>query len=266
MQLRPWSVVVASVIFASFGCAAETAPSSEGGEPAVAETSQALKKEALDVSFQDCSEVASITTISVAKARTVVPTSFTLAGDATGAPFVVRIANCNAVRIDGGAPEAGTVAQLGISVVSPDGSGDINNYTAFYYTTSSRLAKELKKRGVPAEHVPDLTYAISGSGASKTLSIDVPVDCHESFHVGAPIVEPGTFAIPFTANWWVQKGNKRTKMSTPIPSIRFGGATATLDASHFSDLRTLLGRSTTTFTLLDSFNRFASAPMTVTVD
>jgi hypothetical protein len=265
MQLRLSSVFVASVVFASLGCAAETAPSSEEPESVVGETSQGLKKEALDVSFQNCSEVASITTLSVAKARTVVPSSFMLAGDASGAPFVVRIANCNAVRIDGGAPEAGTVAQLGISVVSPDGTGDINNYTAYYYTTSARLARELKKRGVPAEHVPNLTYAIATSGASKTLSINVPVDCHESFRVTAPIVEPGTFAIPFTANWWVQNGNMRTKMSTPIPSIRFGSATATLDASRFPELRSLLGRSTTTFTLLDSFNRFASAPMTVTV-
>jgi hypothetical protein len=123
MQLRLSSVFVASVVFASLGCAAETAPSSEEPESVVGETSQGLKKEALDVSFQNCSEVASITTLSVAKARTVVPSSFMLAGDASGAPFVVRIANCNAVRIDGGAPEAGTVAQLGISVVSPDGTG-----------------------------------------------------------------------------------------------------------------------------------------------
>lgn len=84
-----------------------------------------------DVSFNDCSELASITTISVARARTVVPASFALGGDATGVPFVVRVAHCRAVSIDGAAPRAGTVAQLGVSVVSPDGTGDINNYTAF---------------------------------------------------------------------------------------------------------------------------------------
>src|SRR6476469_1612879 len=61
-----------------------------------------------DVEFTDCSELASITTITVAKARTVVPASFTLAGDASGAPFVVRVAHCRAVSVDGSAPEAAT--------------------------------------------------------------------------------------------------------------------------------------------------------------
>ena len=125
------------------------------------------------VEFTDCSELASITTITAAKARTVVPASFTLAGDASGTPFVVRVAHCRAVSVDDSAPEAATVAQLGVSIVSPDGTGDINNYTAWYFTTSLRLAVKLQLLGVPAQWTPGLGYSlVPGSANSGTLRID----------------------------------------------------------------------------------------------
>jgi hypothetical protein len=142
------------------------------------------------VEFTDCSELASITTITVAKARTFVPPSFTLAGDAGGTPFVVRVAHCRAVSVDGSAPDAGTVAQLGVSIVSPDGTGDINNYTAWYYTTSQRLAVKLQLLGVPAQWTPGLGYnLVPGSANSGTLRINLAAG-HPAFHVTAPVVEP----------------------------------------------------------------------------
>jgi hypothetical protein len=61
----------------------------------------AMPRPSFGVEFTDCSELASITTtttIATAKARTVVPTSFTLAGAAGGVPFVVRVANGRAMR------------------------------------------------------------------------------------------------------------------------------------------------------------------------
>lgn len=246
------------------GCVAEDTSAtdeqaSEDGD-SIDVTSQELKAKPLSVSFNDCSELASITTISVAKARTVVPSSFKLAGDANGAPFVVRVANCAAVSIDGGPPEAGTVAQLGISLVPPDGTGDINNYTAWYYTTSRALSKALRRQGVPAQWVPNLRYQLTGG----TLTIDAQRPAEAPFHVTAPVVEPN-YVVPFQANWWVQNGCSRTKMSTPIPSISFGSAKATLTTPPKGQLARLLGSSTATFALLDSFNRFATAPMTVTV-
>lgn len=82
-------------------------------------------------------------------------------------------------------------------------------------------------------------------------------------HTTREDAEPG--ANPFLANWWVQNGPFRTKMSTPIPSIRFGGATATLTTPRQGQLGRLLECSAETFALLDSFNRFPTAPMTVSV-
>ena len=264
------SVSVVAVVASVMGCAteatdnAETATRESAGEADTAALGVAtteLNAGPLQVSFNGCSELASITTIAVTEARKVVPSSFTLAGDASGTPFVVRVADCSAVIIDGSAPEAGTVAQLGVSVVSPDGTGDINNYTAWYYTTSLRLALGLNARGVHAQWVPRLSYDLAGSN----LTIDVNHPGHPAFHVTAPVIEPGPGAIPFHANWWEQNGPFRTKMSTPIPSIRFGGATATLTTPRNGQLGRLLGSSTETFALFDSFNRFPTAPMTVSV-
>jgi hypothetical protein len=215
------------------------------------------------VEFTDCSELASITTITVAKARSVVPASFTLARDVGGVPFVVRVAHCGAVSIDGSAADAATVAQLGVSIAPPDGTGDIDNYTAWYYTTSLRLALKLRLVGVPAQWVPRLGYDLVQNSANiGTLSVDMTAG-HPAFRVTAPVVEPAAATIAFQANWWIQSGTHRTKMSTPIPGLRFGSATATLTTHRDGRLGRLLEGSTETFALLDSYNRFDQAHMTV---
>jgi len=215
------------------------------------------------VEFTDCSELASITTITVAKARSVVPASFTLARDVGGVPFVVRVAHCGAVSIDGSAADAATVAQLGVSIAPPDGTGDINNYTAWYYTTSLRLAVKLRLAGVPAQWVPRLGYDLVQNSANiGTLSVDMTAG-HPAFRVTAPVVEPAAATIAFQANWWIQSGTHRTKMTTPIPGLRFGSATATLTTHRDGRLGGLLEGSTETFALLDSYNRFDQAHMTV---
>jgi len=60
------------------------------GQGTAAVTHQ-LPASSFGVEFTDCSELASIATITVAKARTVVPASFTLGGGDNGVPFVVRV-------------------------------------------------------------------------------------------------------------------------------------------------------------------------------
>jgi hypothetical protein len=188
-----------------------------------------------------------------------------LGGDANGVPFVVRVAHCQAMSIDGAAPQAGTVAQLGVSIVSPDRTGDINNYTAFYYTTSQQLARQLQLAGVPADYAPQLRYDLLPNTDHTAGTLNIGVPGRPAFRIAGPIVEPPPAAVPFLANWWIQGGIGLTKMSTPIPALRFGQATSTLQTPPGSRLGRLLGSSTETFALLDSFNRFPGAQMTVTV-
>ena len=253
---QPFALLVLSILFA--GCATEAAD-----EPAAEEvgtTSEELKLRPLDVAFAGCSEVASVAPVPVAQARPAVPANLALAGDGTVAPFVVRIANCSSVRVDGGPSESGTVAQLGVGIVSPDGTGDINNYVAGYYTTSLRLALRLQLLGISAQWAPRLDYDLSGS----TLDIDVRPPSRPAFHVTSQVVEPPSSTIPFVANWWEQRGSRLTKMSTPIPAIHFGSAQTTLTTAPRSPLASLLGApQIASFPFLDSFNRFDAATMTV---
>ena len=217
----------------------------------------------LEVAFANCSEFAGITTIAMKDARPVVPSSFTLAGARDAVPFVVRVAHCERVSIAGFAPEAATVAQLGVSVASPDGTGDINNYALWYYTTNARLAVALRQYGVPTQWVPQLRYQL-GLDAHSRLSINVAPG-RPAFRINSAVADPTSAPVSFTANWWAESDLGRTKMSTPIPALQFGSAATTLKTAHAGDLGQLLHSSTATFAVLDSFNRFATAPMITTL-
>jgi hypothetical protein len=256
---RRGSVLIAGVtliLAASAGAATARGPAVVAAEELAGRTTA--------VTFSKCSELASITTISPAQARSVVPASFILAGDNRGAPFVVRVADCDAVTVDGGRPESATVAQLGVSIVSPDGSGDINNYTVWYYTSSRRLAASLHRMGVAAQWAPGLRYDLAENPdlTRGTLTVDLSAG-RPPFTIDAPVSEPVLTPTPFQANWWAQDDTSLTKMSTPIPELRFGLATATLHTPRASQLGRLLGSGTVTFTLLDTFNRFGNASMSV---
>jgi len=88
VQADAESVFVVAAI--SLGaCAAPTGDT--GSQPeSVGRTAQAISSEVLDVEFTDCLDIAGITPIAVAAARTFVPPQFTLAGNGTSAAFVIR--------------------------------------------------------------------------------------------------------------------------------------------------------------------------------
>lgn len=230
------------------------------GDENLGATSAELALRPLEVSFAGCDEIASVTPVAFAKARALVPANLTLASDGTIAPFVVRVGHCSTIDVGNGPPEAGTVAQLGPSIVSPDGTGDINIYTSWYYTTSLRLALRLNLLGVPAQWSPGLDYDLEGG----TLDIDVGFPAIPRFQATSAVVEPGPSSIPSTVNWWRQNGSKLTKMSTVISNAFLGVASTTLTAPPGGVLANLFGASTVSFPFLDSFNRFPAGTMTVT--
>ncbi|MDB4944578.1 MAG: hypothetical protein JWP97_4112 [Labilithrix sp.] len=256
--------VAAALLLAAFapGCAAAPEEGSPSAAEHVATTDEALGLQPLGVTFSDCKEIASIAPVSYASARAAVPAALTINGDGTTAPFVFRSATCAGVSVDGSAPEAGTIAQLGVGIASPDGTGDLNNYTLWYYTTSARLALRLLALGVPAEWAPRLTFAQSGT----TVTIDAKVPSYPQFHVTSTIVEPAGAPGPFTANWWRLNGNHLTRMGSSFPQIRFGGASTKLTTPPGSALGKFLGSGTiSSFPFFESFNRFPDATMQVTV-
>jgi hypothetical protein len=217
-----------------------------------------------EVDFLGCTEVAALAILPYDDARPLVPAQYELAGDGTFALMVVRIANCNNVKIDGKSTGESTVAQVGITIVPPDGDGDINNYTVHYDTDGKKLAKKLNDAGVSkARYVSKLDYDLDlGAG---TLNINVPKPSKARYQVTASIIAPSSPGVPFVANWWeAGEDGEVTKMGTAIPSIQFGTSDTTLTVHPTSTLVDLIGGTVLTeFPALDSFNVFPSAHMVV---
>lgn len=264
MQIRSTTTALGLIFaFSATACAVDSAapPQADG---TTGETTQALgAKRPFDVDFSGCSEMASLTPVPVANVRARVPAGYALANEVNGVTFVVvRIANCSGMSIDQRPVGGGTVAQVGVNLVSPDGTGDINNYTLWYYTTSQPLFVRLRAMGIDeAQWVPGIDYRYAATGPG-TGQLDITVPGRPAFTIGGPVTEP-VGPVPFVANWWGDSARGQIRMNTTLPAIDFGGATMTLHTGARSELAEVLGATTVTFPIFDSYNRFPAAHMVV---
>jgi hypothetical protein len=182
----------------------------------------------LAVQFSRCTEFVGLQPIDAAAARAQVPPAYTPVTDAAGARLVVRVADCEAVRV-GALPalsaRPGRVAQIGVMIVSPDGTGTdpntaINNYTLSYTTNSAALVLALRASGVPATLDAGLAIEAGASGEFyAAVSPELDTDAPTWFLHGR--VNTPSFGTSFLANWWRSNGGRETKMATDIPSISF---------------------------------------------
>jgi hypothetical protein len=219
---------------------------------------------AFDLEFNDCHDMASITPVPVANVRSLVPSHYQLTNESTGtALLVVRITTCKDIVVAGVDVAAGTVAQVGAEIVSPDGTGDINNYSFYYASSSLLIAAHLDAIGFGSEFVPGLRFDISADvGGDGTIAIHVP-QLPSPYEVGGPVVFPTAPFAAFTANWYQDFGGKTIQMHTPIPNISFGSGTMTLRTLPFSPLGRVLGAATVGFPDFDSFNFAPFTPVHV---
>ncbi len=184
------------------------------------------------VQFAQCTEFVGVAPVDALKARALVPVAYTPVTDAAGARLVVRAADCASVRVGMLPPKPGRVAQIGIMILSPDGTATdpntaINNYTLTYASNAPALVAVLRAAGVPAALDLGLAYEISpplGTGSEFYVAVSPELDggagnratwfLHGS--VNSPQV-PTTFL----ANWWRREGGREVKMATDIPAISF---------------------------------------------
>ena len=235
-----------------------------GTDPAdVGAEQQALGVADLNVDFSNCTEFAGIGFVPAANARALVPARYALAGDATNALIVVRTAHCEQTLVNGERSRAGTLSQIGISLVGPDTTADINNYTLWYTTTDPLLAAALLTKGIRAELDPSLRFVFEPSGAGGTLSVgDHPLFA-PAYRLQGPVVTSTAEPVVFTASWWQNGFATTSQMRTVFPAIRFGSGTMTLTTDPNSALGRLIGGASLTFPALDSYNAFDSAHMVV---
>lgn len=231
------------------------------GEEDVSRVSQAAKQTDFGVDFAACSEVAGIGFVPRANARPLVPAKYELAGNAQSAVLVARAVHCDAVSVDGQAARPTTLIQIGISVVGEavvTPAADINNYTLWYVTDQAQLSAKLNAAGANAENSQQISYTLS----SGTLDFSASPARAPEVALQGPVT-PGATPSEFRATWWSDGNQGTIRMHTPFPAIRFGDAHMTLTTPANSDLARLIGGTSMTFPLLDSYNTFDSAHMDV---
>lgn len=221
-----------------------------------------------DVAFTGCVESIGVDLVPTAAARPLVPAEFVLAGDGGPVtPLVVRTARCRGIAVDGRRPRPGVIVQVGPVIVPPDGTGDINNYTLWYYTSDVTLALYLAAAGVPAQFVPtlDYDYRPGAGGGPGDLRVTVPRPGSPPFRLDGQVTPAAAPAGSFAANWWVAAGGRTVKMATAVPQIAVGGADLALLTPPRGQLGQLIGGPAADFVVLEQFNTFPAADMRVSV-
>jgi hypothetical protein len=215
----------------------------------------------LDVDFSNCTEYAGFVPVPLANAAPFVPAGYTVALASPGeANAIVRVAHCASVVIDGQATGSGTVAQLGVNIVPPDGTGDINNYTVWYDTDGLALSQALRRAGIDAEFDPALVYERrpDRDGETARLIIANGVEPAPPFVIDSQVLIPtaATQAIDFTANWWQTNRGATAEMASDFPNILFGAESTgvTIEVVPGTRLDELLGAPRGTFVGLSVSN------------
>jgi hypothetical protein len=236
---------------------------------AVAFRGSAQSRTDFSVDFTNCSEFAGEGPISLAAAFPLVPGGFTISDAASGmANVVIRATSCASVTVNGRDPRPTVLSQIGINIVAPDGTGDINNYTLVYLSNNPLLVENFLAAGLPAQYDPQLTYeyaaVLSGDG-NLFVSADSR-DVAPYFIYGPETAPPPNSATVFLANWWyAPHGDWKMRQQSLFPAISFGASSVTFYTASTSMLGKLIGGNTfSNFSVLALHGVYPSAHMEVT--
>jgi len=224
----------------------------------------AASPQPFQVDFTNCLESIGVGLVPTDAAQALTPPGYILVGTGTPVtPIVVRTAHCK-ISIDGGTAKERSIVQIGAVIVPPDFTGDINNYTYWYYTDDKKLAEHLNDAGVSAKRVSHIDYDFNKKKASgPNFHVHVPGSGGLSVdgRVTPSVVPAGTF----DANWWQTSFSSSVKMATDVPVIDIGSADLVLTTNASSSLGDLIGGDSIGFPIIQQFNTFATAHMDVTL-
>ncbi|MCX6613798.1 MAG: hypothetical protein NTW74_23500 [Acidobacteria bacterium] len=222
-----------------------------------------LAQPSSEVQFNNCTEYVGAGWVPLAQAAPFVPNTFQVLKNGPQALLVTRASECQSVVIDNSKPEAVRLSQIGVSVVSPDGTGDINNYTVIYVTNSKRLAQRLERAGLPVKVDEDLAYEVNAGN----LFVDVSPEDGPAYFFNGAVTDPApNTGFPFLANWWYESNRGRMKMATNIPNIAFGASAVTIYSRKDAPVGKLInGNTFSAFGVYNVRGKFATGRMEVTV-
>jgi hypothetical protein len=224
------------------------------------------------VDFSQCTEAVGVGPVSLAKASALVPAPFTalpiVATPATTAAIVVRATSCAGVQVNGGAAVPTNISQIGVEIVAPDGTGDINNYTLIYLSNNPELVTAYNHAGVPALLDPTLTYQFTydTTGTAGEVYVKAEGPGVPAYFISGTETDPTTPGFDFKANWWFAGDKGSVKQAADFPNIAFGTAAITLHTDRTSMIGQLIGGNTdSAFQYLPIRGKYPSAHMDVVV-
>lgn len=247
---------IAFLVVMAAGCGSAGAVEEVGD---VAEDTQAVTNKDFDVTFDDCTVFAGLARVDMARARALVPAEYTLFDDGGSARIVVRVASCAEITVDGKSSGPTIISHVGIGLVGPDATVTLNNYTLWYATDSARLHARLTRAGVSA----DMSNQLGLTFANGVLSVSSASPHTPSFTVEGTASLPAGPPAPTSASWWDNGSRGAIRSRTVLPDIRFGTSSTVLTTPAGSALADLIGGTTLTFPVLDSYNEFSGGVMEV---
>ena len=217
--------------------------------------------------LKSCTELIGFGPVSYGAARALVPAAYTLVPFGPSAGLVVRASLCDAVGVDNSVEKAAIVTQAGIAVVSPDGTGEINNYTLLYSTDHEQLSQALGQAGLPAVLDRALSYEFTpDSSGHGELYVAVSPIAQPAWFLTGEADPPPPGGMPVLANWWFNGSRGVVKMATSISSISYGAAAFSLHTSRNSLLgRLISGNTDASFVFFNARGLFTSGELTVSV-
>jgi hypothetical protein len=224
------------------------------------------------VDFTNCSEFAGEGPVSLAGATPLVPAGYSIAVANGMANVVVRATSCAKARVNGDFGQPTVLSQIGINIVPPDGTGDINNYTLIYVSNNAALVAAFREAGLPAQFDSQLAYEYSGSSTTNgNLYVTAGAPGLTPYTIYGPeTAPPPNSATVFLANWWyaprTRSGVVQMRQQTLFPQISFGTSGVTLFTSSDGVIgRLIAGNTFSDYSVLALRGVYPAAHMEVTI-
>lgn len=198
------------------------------------------------VDFVTCTEFAGVGPVDLAKASALVPSAFTTLTVGSTGGVVVRATSCQALSVNGGRKVPTNISQIGIEIVPPDGTGDINNFTLLYVSDNLELVLAFRGAVVPALYDPTLTYQFTydSTGKAGELYVEVESGGLPAYFLTGTETDPTAPGSDFKANWWYAAPHLVVKQASDFPDIAFGVPTVSFHTDRNSALGKLIGGNT----------------------
>jgi hypothetical protein len=220
------------------------------------------------VDFTQCTEFAGVGPVDLAKASSLVQPAFTTLPVGSTAAIVVRATSCAGAQVNGGPTVPTIISQIGVEIVPPDGTGDINNFTLVYVTDNAQLALAFRLVGLPAIFDPTITYEFTydSTGKSGELYVEAEGAGLPAYFLTGTETDPTGPGSDFKANWWYTGPAGVIKQASDFPNIAFGTPNVSLHTTRESVLGKLIGGNTDAdFHFFPVRGVYAAAHMDVTI-